>query len=154
RLVLHLFVWRRDAGAGFGTFILRLAFAALVGWVVGAAVCYFAIGGSGVTPLEALSAAVLRGPWNVATLLFSIAVFSLSYGILPARNGSERAAAATASTFEPVGELLKIGLLVVAIALPFLPWSDRYIVDLGILILTYIMLGWGLNVVVGLAGLL
>ncbi len=32
--------------------------------------------------------------------------------------------------------------------------SSRYLVDLGILLLTYVMLGWGLNVVVGLAGLL
>jgi branched-chain amino acid transport system permease protein len=32
--------------------------------------------------------------------------------------------------------------------------QSRYLVDLAILILTYIMLGWGLNVVVGLAGLL
>ncbi len=32
--------------------------------------------------------------------------------------------------------------------------ESRYWVDLGILILTYVMLGWGLNVVVGLAGLL
>jgi branched-chain amino acid transport system permease protein len=31
---------------------------------------------------------------------------------------------------------------------------SRYWVDLGILILTYVMLGWGLNIVVGLAGLL
>jgi branched-chain amino acid transport system permease protein len=30
----------------------------------------------------------------------------------------------------------------------------RYIFDLSILVLTYIMLGWGLNIVVGLAGLL
>jgi branched-chain amino acid transport system permease protein len=30
----------------------------------------------------------------------------------------------------------------------------RYLLDLSILVLTYIMLGWGLNVVVGLAGLL
>lgn len=32
--------------------------------------------------------------------------------------------------------------------------ASRYLVDLGILLLTYVMLGWGLNVVVGLAGLL
>ena len=32
--------------------------------------------------------------------------------------------------------------------------QSRYWVDLGILILTYVMLGWGLNIVVGLAGLL
>src|SRR4051812_17869587 len=32
--------------------------------------------------------------------------------------------------------------------------ESRYWIDLGILILTYVMLGWGLNIVVGLAGLL
>ena len=32
--------------------------------------------------------------------------------------------------------------------------AARYWIDLGILILTYVMLGWGLNIVVGLAGLL
>jgi branched-chain amino acid transport system permease protein len=41
-----------------------------------------------------------------------------------------------------------------AIALPFMPFADRQIVDLATLVLTYIMLGWGLNIVVGLAGLL
>ncbi|HMT14954.1 MAG TPA: DUF3382 domain-containing protein, partial [Aestuariivirga sp.] len=49
-------------------------------------------------------------------------------------------------------------LLTLAIALPFIamlaPQMERRIVDLGILVLTYVMLGWGLNVVVGLAGLL
>ncbi|HHI82269.1 MAG TPA: DUF3382 domain-containing protein, partial [Rhizobiales bacterium] len=45
-------------------------------------------------------------------------------------------------------------LVLAAVALPFMPFSDRYIIDLSILILTYIMLGWGLNIVVGLAGLL
>ncbi len=44
--------------------------------------------------------------------------------------------------------------VVLALALPFLPFTDRAVLDLGILLLTYIMLGWGLNIVVGLAGLL
>ncbi len=39
-------------------------------------------------------------------------------------------------------------------ALVFYPSQARYILDLGTLILTYVMLGWGLNIVVGLAGLL
>jgi branched-chain amino acid transport system permease protein len=47
-----------------------------------------------------------------------------------------------------------LGLLGLAIAMPMLPFAQRYHVDLGILILTYVMLGWGLNIVVGLAGLL
>jgi branched-chain amino acid transport system permease protein len=32
--------------------------------------------------------------------------------------------------------------------------KSRYYLDIGILVLTYVMLGWGLNIVVGLAGLL
>jgi branched-chain amino acid transport system permease protein len=44
--------------------------------------------------------------------------------------------------------------LLVAIALPFMPFSDRYIIDTATTVLIYVMLGWGLNIVVGLAGLL
>ncbi|WP_421723036.1 high-affinity branched-chain amino acid ABC transporter permease LivM [Bauldia sp.] len=48
--------------------------------------------------------------------------------------------------------------LLVAIAftlvMPFMPFADRYWMDQAIVVLTYCMLGWGLNVVVGLAGLL
>ncbi len=45
-------------------------------------------------------------------------------------------------------------MLIFALVFPFLPFTDRYLLDLGILVLTYVMLGWGLNIVVGLAGLL
>jgi branched-chain amino acid transport system permease protein len=45
-------------------------------------------------------------------------------------------------------------LLVVAMLYPVIFSTDRYLLDLGIMILTYVMLGWGLNIVVGLAGLL
>jgi len=45
-------------------------------------------------------------------------------------------------------------LLVLAAVLPFLPFADRRLLDIAILVVTYIMLGWGLNIVVGLAGLL
>ncbi|MGE0613304.1 MAG: DUF3382 domain-containing protein, partial [Hyphomicrobiales bacterium] len=46
-------------------------------------------------------------------------------------------------------------LLLAAVALPFMPFDNlRYLLDVGIMVLTYIMLGWGLNIVVGLAGLL
>ncbi|MBP2296741.1 high-affinity branched-chain amino acid ABC transporter permease LivM [Azospirillum rugosum] len=44
--------------------------------------------------------------------------------------------------------------VVVALAFPMTPLADRQLLDIGILLLTYIMLGWGLNIVVGLAGLL
>src|ERR1700709_2406386 len=45
-------------------------------------------------------------------------------------------------------------LLIVTFLVPVIFYDQRYILDLGILVLTYVMLGWGLNVVVGLAGLL
>ncbi len=41
-----------------------------------------------------------------------------------------------------------------AILLPLLPGVDRRLIDVATLVLTYVMLGWGLNIVVGLAGLL
>jgi len=45
-------------------------------------------------------------------------------------------------------------LIVIALVLPWLPFSDRNLVDKATLLLIYVMLGWGLNIVVGLAGLL
>jgi branched-chain amino acid transport system permease protein len=45
-------------------------------------------------------------------------------------------------------------LIAVALVLPMLPFADRRLLDVAILVVTYVMLGWGLNVVVGLAGLL
>jgi branched-chain amino acid transport system permease protein len=41
-----------------------------------------------------------------------------------------------------------------AIVLPLLPFSDRNVMNIATLVATYVMLGWGLNIVVGLAGLL
>jgi branched-chain amino acid transport system permease protein len=52
--------------------------------------------------------------------------------------------------FSPYAAIVMIGF---AILLPVL-FPERRMVDMGILVLTYCMLGWGLNVVVGLAGLL
>jgi branched-chain amino acid transport system permease protein len=56
--------------------------------------------------------------------------------------------------FEKLGRFAAPALLALALLAPVLFYSNRYLLDLGILVLTYIMLGWGLNIVVGLAGLL
>jgi branched-chain amino acid transport system permease protein len=53
-----------------------------------------------------------------------------------------------------LGHWLAPALVVFAVALPILPFASTRFMDLAILVLTYVMLGWGLNVVVGLAGLL
>lgn len=60
---------------------------------------------------------------------------------------------------EGVGKWIIRVLFAFAVVLPFVlttffPNNDRQYIDLAILIMTYIMLGWGLNIVVGLAGLL
>ena len=42
----------------------------------------------------------------------------------------------------------------IALAVPVFYADNRYVIDTGTTVLIYVMLGWGLNVVVGLAGLL
>jgi branched-chain amino acid transport system permease protein len=49
-------------------------------------------------------------------------------------------------------------LIVIAVALPWVPLGDRAqekkVIDICTIVMIYVMLGWGLNIVVGLAGLL
>ena len=61
---------------------------------------------------------------------------------------------ARASRWRSAGRFVAPALLVFALLVPVLFYHNRYLLDLGILVLTYVMLGWGLNIVVGLAGLL
>ncbi len=56
------------------------------------------------------------------------------------------------SRFAGSGRLVAPLLLLAALTLPI--YGGRYWIDVGILVMTYVMLGWGLNIVVGLAGLL
>ncbi len=68
------------------------------------------------------------------------------------RPGAYQSNRRLAETLRRLGRFLTPALLALAVVLPFI--SGRYVIDLGILVLTYVMLGWGLNIVVGLAGLL
>ena len=52
------------------------------------------------------------------------------------------------------GVWLALAGVVFAFVLPLTPFSNRYVVDVATTVLIYVMLGWGLNIVVGLAGLL
>lgn len=54
------------------------------------------------------------------------------------------------SLTQPLGWLI----FAVALLIPVLFSGNRYLVDIATTVLIYVMLGWGLNVVVGLAGLL
>jgi branched-chain amino acid transport system permease protein len=83
-------------------------------------------------------------------------LFLLARGILPqaAKTGRSNSPARLAAPGRHGALLFGAALTVFALALPFLPFSSRYTVYLATNVLIYIMLGWGLNVVVGLAGLL
>ena len=58
----------------------------------------------------------------------------------------------------PCFKFFNIGLFAIALLVPFIfyliPGWDKRGIDFAITIMIYIMLGWGLNIVVGLAGLL
>ena len=62
--------------------------------------------------------------------------------------------AALGAGAQKLGRFAGPALLIFALLTPVLFYQNRYLLDLGILVLTYVMLGWGLNIVVGLAGLL
>lgn len=47
-----------------------------------------------------------------------------------------------------------VAALAFAFLLPLTPLSNRYVIDVATTVMIYVMLGWGLNIVVGLAGLL
>ncbi|SRR5581483_11153231 len=59
-----------------------------------------------------------------------------------------------AMRLRPAATALTWAGLAFAVLLPVLPFSNRYVIDVATTVLIYVMLGWGLNIVVGLAGLL
>jgi branched-chain amino acid transport system permease protein len=96
-------------------------------------------------------------PGALATLTAIAFVGGLLWAFIPDRSRTTLAVLAPASLTSALGHVRqRIGaaLLVFALLLPVIFYHNRYILDLGIEILTYVMLGWGLNIVVGLAGLL
>jgi branched-chain amino acid transport system permease protein len=107
---------------------------------------------SGVFPLQGR-------PWLLASAVGAVFAGRLALNLF--WWGNPETSDSLAKALAPVSLLaersmrwLAPALIVFAITLPFMPFADRYILDVSIMVLTYIMLGWGLNVVVGLAGLL
>ena len=99
---------------------------------------------------------VLRQRWGEVAILVVLA-FVLRLGLVTwrgLRGDAKPATAARTEALRKVGRLVAPVFILLAVALPFIPGTGRYELDLGILVLTYVMLGWGLNIVVGLAGLL
>jgi branched-chain amino acid transport system permease protein len=112
---------------------------------------------------------ILRPRWGlvalVCALAFATRLFAHAFAShLRTRPARPQALATDSSQLSAIQRIGKLGLpafLGIALTFPILVYlaqgglsESRYYVDLGILILTYVMLGWGLNIVVGLAGLL
>jgi branched-chain amino acid transport system permease protein len=135
---------------------------AAVAGLIAAALFLFFIGLSTNVPSGPLS---IRTHWQIYFTIIAI-VFGgrLLLNLLFFKNPDPirlrpRGAAVPAEAYSAVTKTLGVAFLLIALFLPFLllqfvPTQARLYIDLAILILTYVMLGWGLNIVVGLAGLL
>jgi branched-chain amino acid transport system permease protein len=96
----------------------------------------------------------------VEVLVASLIVFTGRFALVLWRNQPRASGTALADSagFARIGaELTRWAapaLVLIAVLMPLMPFTNRYHIDIGITVLIYVMLGWGLNVVVGLAGLL
>jgi branched-chain amino acid transport system permease protein len=93
--------------------------------------------------------------WAVGIIFFGRLILNLTiWRNREKATGAKRLSNAVTGGFGKLAVLVAPVLVLVALTLPFIPGVGRYHIDLGTLVLTYVMLGWGLNIVVGLAGLL
>ncbi len=95
-----------------------------------------------------------RWDWVVVAVA-AVFVGRLLVAVLRAVRGSRRRrVAAVGAPARGYSVWLAAAAVVFAAVFPLLPFAGRYWVDLATTVLIYVMLGWGLNIVVGLAGLL
>lgn len=94
--------------------------------------------------------------YSAVAVFFGRLLFSLGLHYLAPRIGAEFRARFSFKTMSPVTSRYYAGVIMIvfAVSLPWLGFADRNLVDKATLIAIYVMLGWGLNIVVGLAGLL
>ena len=103
---------------------------------------------------------VLETRWPTIALIMAVllsvrlAMHLFVWNRAPKPVAARSAGAAKVPWTDTVAPYVLPVMIVLAILLPILAGGERRPIDLGIYILTYIMLAWGLNVVVGLAGLL
>jgi branched-chain amino acid transport system permease protein len=109
-------------------------------------------------PTNPMDTVIFR-PWWVVTAVAAVFLGRLGLALWQARvtpgrgNGVSLLDRALAYVRPWRRGIFVVFVLLVAV-LPLMPFADRRVIDLGAVVLIYIMLGWGLNIVVGLAGLL
>ncbi|WP_162918220.1 high-affinity branched-chain amino acid ABC transporter permease LivM [Taklimakanibacter deserti] len=151
RLALHLLVWNRPSWVT-PQHVKRWGWSAMAVGVAAFVIGLFTTD----APLGFLAQIHAQLPaWFIAFGVFAfLAGAWLAYSAASETVEGKAAQSGFVQAVEPYGKYFGVALLIVGVLLPFIPGIDRRIVDLGILMLTYVMLGWGLNIVVGLAGLL
>ncbi len=177
RLLFDVFVWRRGGlariGAGLGEG-WQTALRTLIAVIFIAGGVFFLVPGASETFSTAIVGFLsFSAGWDNTfetlawTLTFvAMAVFLLFVAMLLARairlmlgatvESDAAPGAKTTGLTRNLGSEFAAGLLLISLVLPFLVagQQQRYAVDTATQVLIYIMLGWGLNIVVGLAGLL
>ncbi len=97
-------------------------------------------------------------PWRLAEIVAAVFVGRLAWlawresRVNIAAPGLARPARRLSEQLAFASRWLAPAFLLAAVALPL--YGNRYALDTGTAVLIYVMLGWGLNIVVGLAGLL
>ncbi|MDX2266264.1 MAG: high-affinity branched-chain amino acid ABC transporter permease LivM [Hyphomicrobiales bacterium] len=172
RFLLDVLVWRRGAtatGEAWGGYAVALKSALVFFAALGAALTIIPDGRAGFSGLA--QSLPIAPAWrdSIATALGLIGVASMGVFTVTAAMLISRAARLALNPkigdgprFTPAAltrnliDELAPALLIIALLLPMLVAGpqQRYAMDTAVQVVTYIMLGWGLNVVVGLAGLL
>jgi branched-chain amino acid transport system permease protein len=98
-------------------------------------------------------------PWWVVIAVVAVFIGRISMNLWLALRGPQRQQTQTLfdrlqDALTPHKQLVLTAFFLAVAIMPLLPMTDRRMVDLGTLVMIYVMLGWGLNIVVGLAGLL
>src|SRR6476619_4485284 len=158
RLLLNLFVWQADypLTLPFSKLYTREPLERRDRWVLGLTGLIAAVLGSGSVLLASLLPSAKPAALGVRLLAIGILTFEV-IGLL-------RRLVVHFFPNLPYARIFTVTALVFAVAFPLTSYVVektfhlglplRYLFDLSILVLTYVMLGWGLNIVVGLAGLL
>lgn len=143
-------------GRPFPVLLTTLPFAVILAALLIADQAFASENGSGFEPVLPFASPVVN--WMIVVVAF---VFAGRAAWTFRHAGAAVSAEDREATMDRVGDRVQriarfAGPLLFAFALilPFLPIADRRLLDIAILVVTYIMLGWGLNIVVGLAGLL
>ncbi len=141
----------------WGRALKEAAVAAIVAFLV-------ALPMAGLEMVQAQSGLMLRARWPlvgmavvavfIGRLLFIFARQALTQRRHAASGGGEDAVAGRTGFLQRPAVQTGFVLIALAGAASIPLWANRYVLDVSILVMTYVMLGWGLNIVVGLAGLL